>query len=176
MIKLSSKFGLISSHRAIGIVDIMTNSNHTRNAWIKRTAHVLSMLNAKPWDFPFHSFFLSGFLWTRREPCNYPYWILLTSTTFWAAISIMLTLSLLFWSWCYMYREYTSHIWVSTHACTLQTQLLQAAKSQLFLSWHAGAVVYMLQNSFHITYYNLRHLQFELSHLTNEDCIVHAFN
>lgn len=48
MIKLSSKFGLISGHRAIGrIVDIMTNSNHTSNAWIKCTAHVPSVLNAK---------------------------------------------------------------------------------------------------------------------------------
>lgn len=38
--------------------------------------------------------------------------------------------------------------------------------------WQTRTVVYAPKNSFHITCYNLRHLPFELSHLTEEECVV----
>lgn len=174
MIKLSSKFGLISGRRAIGrVVDIMTNSNHTSNAWIKCTAHVPSILNAKLWAFPFHSSFLSGFLWTRRQPYNYPSWTLVSPTTFWTDISLALAPTL-------PCLEPMLHAQEKTRA-TAEHPLTYAPSSPSFFKlpshgpsypWQTPTVVYMLKNSFHITCCNLRHLQFELSHLPKEECIV----
>lgn len=61
-------------------------------------------------------------------------------------------------------REDANHSW----PCTL---LLQAAKPGPLLSL-ADMRWFMLKTPFHITCYNLRHLQFELSHLTKDECIV----
>lgn len=48
----------------------------------------------------------------------------------------------------------------------------QPQLSQPLLSWQAGTVMYVLKNSFCLTCYNLRHLQFELSFLTKKECVV----